>query len=268
MSGGWNNFMNGTKNRTFLPSSAAARPKSSTSSSYSKKPSNPNPKPSSTSKQPWTNKNSHNLPAPHAPFDPVLFESKLQDVPAPSSRTTAQFLGFTTAIYDTDPSLRLLNPQQRSIVTAVIFGQQSCFFTGPAGTGKTKVLSAISRLNALAIRPRKIVVTATTGIAACAISGTTVHAFAGVGLGNDGTAKMEKHVMGNEFTKKRWRSTDVLIIDEVSMMEGGFLDKLDAIGRRTRGKVRPKRAKKRPETRGEWLKTRYQQCVFARLAHE
>jgi len=117
-----------------------------------------------------------------------------------------------------------LNPQQLNIVTSVVAGL-STFYTGPAGTGKSHVLSAILRsiemLNPPANRKQRksIVLTATTGIAACNIGGVTLHSFAGVGTGAETADKLLGKVSGNEFSKKRWREVDILVIDEVSMME-------------------------------------------------
>ena len=76
--------------------------------------------------------------------------------------------------------------------------------------------------------------TATTGISACHIGGTTIHSFAGVGTGQDSLHEMVSKVMGNEYARERWRNVDVLVIDEISMMPGAFLDHLDFIAKRVR----------------------------------
>ncbi|KAI9115592.1 hypothetical protein K1719_013261 [Acacia pycnantha] len=52
------------------------------------------------------------------------------------------------------------------------------FITGSAGTGKTLFLQeAIKRLRIL-YKPSRVSITASTGIAACAIKGQTLHSFA------------------------------------------------------------------------------------------
>ena len=79
------------------------------------------------------------------------------------------------------------------------------------GTGKSVLLRAIID----ELRPsmgQRLVVTASTGIAACNIGGCTLHSFAGFGLG-----KLPKELLPfriNERNKKRWRETQALIIDE------------------------------------------------------
>ena len=134
-----------------------------------------------------------------------------------------------------------LSPEQRHVVEAVLSGH-SVFFTGPAGSGKSHVLSTIVRLlgdERYALRdrggkPRKIAITATTGIAACNVGGITINSFAGVGTAEGSIADMCARVMGNEYSKKRWRDHDILVVDEVSMMPGQFLDKLNFVAQRVR----------------------------------
>ena len=81
---------------------------------------------------------------------------------------------------------------------------------------------------------RRMVVTATTGIAACAIGGITIHSFAGVGTGDGRLSEMVGRVVGNQQALQRWRQCDCLIIDEISMMSAGFFDMLNTLASRTR----------------------------------
>ena len=136
-----------------------------------------------------------------------------------------------------------LNDEQCRVVESVLSGH-STFFTGPAGSGKSHVLSTLLKANEQGVggkhgKPRKIVVTATTGVAACNVGGITIHSFAGVGAGNSSLADMAKRVMGNEYSRGRWREVDVLVIDEISMMAGKFLDNLSFIASRARNDRRP-----------------------------
>lgn len=138
-----------------------------------------------------------------------------------------------------------LNAEQCKVVESILSGH-STFFTGPAGSGKSHVLSTLLKANEEGIgsamnkgKPRKIIVTATTGVAACNVGGVTIHSFAGVGAGNASAAEIAKRVMGNEYTKGRWREVDVLVIDEISMLAGSFLDKLSFVASRVRNDRRP-----------------------------
>ena len=144
------------------------------------------------------------------------------------------------------PNLRsTLNAEQCKVVESILSGH-STFFTGPAGSGKSHVLSTLLKANEEGIgngmnngKPRKIIVTATTGVAACNVGGVTIHSFAGVGAGNASAAEIAKRVMGNEYTKGRWREVDILVIDEISMLAGSFLDKLSFVASRARNDRRP-----------------------------
>mmetsp|Transcript_7455 Transcript_7455/g.16312 ORF Transcript_7455/g.16312 Transcript_7455/m.16312 type:complete len:731 (-) Transcript_7455:92-2284(-) len=128
-----------------------------------------------------------------------------------------------------------LSPEQKDVVEAVLSGY-STFFTGPAGSGKSHVLSTIMKLNEEAkyARKKRVTITATTGIAACNVGGITINSFAGVGTGDDPLNEMVARVMGNQYSKNRWKECDVLVIDEVSMMPGQFLDKLNFVAQRAR----------------------------------
>ncbi|KAL7533853.1 hypothetical protein ACHAWF_004646, partial [Thalassiosira exigua] len=142
------------------------------------------------------------------------------------------------------PDLRsTLNDEQRRVVESILSGH-STFFTGPAGSGKSHVLSSLLTANELGVgspsgTPRKVVVTATTGVAACNVGGITIHSFAGVGAGTGSLADVARRVMGNERTKVRWREVDVLVVDEISMMGGKFLDMLSFVASRARNDRRP-----------------------------
>jgi len=42
-------------------------------------------------------------------------------------------------------------------------------------------------------------------------------------------------VMGKRDAKKKWKEHDAIVLDEVSIINGELLDKLDAVGRAVRG---------------------------------
>ena len=108
----------------------------------------------------------------------------------------------------------------------------SVFFTGNAGTGKSFLLRAI--VQELHRRHSSgVFVTASTGIAAANVGGRTIHSFAGIGLGEDDAATMVRTLKPN--ARARWRQAQVLVIDEISMLCGVLLDKLDSVGRAVRG---------------------------------
>lgn len=76
-----------------------------------------------------------------------------------------------------------------------------------------------------------VAVTASTGLAACNVGGVTLHSFAGIGLGKEPVADLVKKIKRNAKAKTRWLRTKVLVIDEISMVDGELFDKLEAIAR-------------------------------------
>lgn len=81
---------------------------------------------------------------------------------------------------------------------------------GAAGTGKSLVLKHIVR----ALPGDSTFVTASTGLAACALGGTTLHAFAGVGRCSDVASALLK--ASRLDARQRWNRATTLIVDEVS----------------------------------------------------
>ncbi|KAJ6784737.1 hypothetical protein PWT90_08569 [Aphanocladium album] len=134
-----------------------------------------------------------------------------------------------------------LSSEQRHVLDLVVNQGQSVFFTGPAGTGKSVLMRAIiSELKAKYAREaERVAVTASTGLAACNIGGITLHSFSGIGLGKEEANVLVKKVRRNPKAKNRWLKTKVLIIDEISMVDGDLFDKLSQIGRVIRNNGRP-----------------------------
>jgi ATP-dependent DNA helicase PIF1 len=87
--------------------------------------------------------------------------------------------------------------------------------------------------------PDRVAVTASTGLAACNIGGVTLHSFAGIGLGKEPVEDLVKKIRRNAKAKQRWLRTKVLIMDEVSMVDGDLFDKLEQIARTLRNNGRP-----------------------------
>ncbi|MEK7059650.1 MAG: HRDC domain-containing protein [Patescibacteria group bacterium] len=108
------------------------------------------------------------------------------------------------------------------------------YLTGAAGSGKTHVLNQYIKY----LRENNIVVgvTASTGIAATHMNGMTIHSWAGLGMGD---AIDIERILAKSTLKKRMAQTRVLIIDEVSMLDGHLLDAVDAITRGFKDRSKP-----------------------------
>lgn len=120
-----------------------------------------------------------------------------------------------------------LSAEQTRILDRVMRGE-SIFFTGSAGVGKSVLTRAIiAAMRAKYPGKNTVAVTATTGIAATNIEGCTLHSWAGVGLGKGPVEKLYWPIIkakGLNEKKARWQQCQVLIIDEVSMLDGKFFD--------------------------------------------
>ena len=106
------------------------------------------------------------------------------------------------------------------------------FLTGEAGSGKTHTIRVYTDY----LREHEIdfAVTASTGIAATHIHGMTIHSWSGIGV----AAKLDddalKHIADNRYISKRIKKAQVLIIDEVSMLDGRVLSLVERVCRRVK----------------------------------
>lgn len=134
-----------------------------------------------------------------------------------------------------------LSEEQKNILNLVVNENKSVFFTGSAGTGKSVLMRRIiaSLRRKYQREPGRVAVTASTGLAACNIGGVTLHSFSGIGLGKEDVPTLVKKIKRNPKAKPRWMQTKVLIIDEISMVDGDLFDKLESIARSLRNNGRP-----------------------------
>lgn len=155
------------------------------------------------------------------------------------------------------PPEQALSVEQDRIFQRILAGKNT-FFTGPAGSGKSLIVAHLKhafdypptpenfdktgdkRESWCLGRRRRYAVTAPTGIAAVLIGGSTIHSWSGVGLGKSGItyylSAFRPPPDGGKADQrvKPWLSTDVLILDEVSMLNPDLLELLNAIGKHVR----------------------------------
>lgn len=96
----------------------------------------------------------------------------------------------------------------------------SVFLTGAPGAGKTYVLNEF--IKQARARGASVAVTASTGIAATHLNGQTIHSWSGVGVAEAMTDSLLKQIKTRRG--KRIRATDILVIDEISMMHAWLFD--------------------------------------------
>lgn len=125
-----------------------------------------------------------------------------------------------------------LSENQERALRAVVEERRNVFITGKAGTGKTYLIHKI-----VEDFPGIVAVTATTGVAATHIDGCTLHSFAGMSPWSVKHPKSHlKKIRNNRGAVKRFRDTDLLIIDEVPMMSPDQFKLLDQQARALRGR--------------------------------
>ena len=150
-----------------------------------------------------------------------------------------------------------LSSAQRMAVRKVCEERVSTFVTGPAGTGKSVVLRVMCEK--LRLANRRYAVTATTARAGLGVGGKTFHSFMGIGLGTESARQCVKALVAKARNAKRWQSrrgngrsgggtpadadalppsspmldrlreTEVLFIDEISMMSVEYFAKADDV---------------------------------------
>ncbi|MFT9392548.1 DEAD/DEAH box helicase [Bifidobacterium sp.] len=119
--------------------------------------------------------------------------------------------------------------------SAILNAGANVFITGAPGAGKTFVLNEfISRKRA---EGASVAVTASTGIASTHVNGQTIHSWSGVGVSKIMTAELLKRIRSRR--KRKIESTDILVIDEVSMMHAWLFDMVDQVCRALRNNPEP-----------------------------
>jgi len=116
---------------------------------------------------------------------------------------------------------------------------KNIFITGPGGSGKSalirKIYSHAYNVN------KSIYVTALTGCAAILLNckATTLHSWSGIGLGLGTQESIIQKIKKNKFASSIWKGTNILIVDEVSMLSRKLFDLLNAIGKVVRNNNKP-----------------------------
>lgn len=123
----------------------------------------------------------------------------------------------------------------QQLALGIMHAGHNVMLTGPAGSGKTYVLQEF--ISQAKRSGKYVAVTATTGLAASHLGGSTIHAWSGLGI-NDAIP----HRFLHHLTKTRRdiiEKTDVLIIDEVSMLHDFRLDLIEEVARMVRESDQP-----------------------------
>lgn len=144
--------------------------------------------------------------------------------------------------YSPDPRC---SAEQLRVLDRVQHGR-NVFFTGSAGVGKSFMLREVVRM--LTSKNRRVSITAPTGIAALAIGGCTFHSWAKIGLGQGSVHTLYNKLLGQKFKNAKFDrqndrnsiwNTDVLIVDEISMLHPDLFEKVSVLCQAIRKITKP-----------------------------
>lgn len=123
----------------------------------------------------------------------------------------------------------------QALALDILHAGHNVMLTGPAGAGKTYVLNQFIRQ--AKADGKHVSVTATTGLAATHLGGATIHAWSGIGVADELADDFEDYLLKSR--RDIIETTDVLVIDEISMLHDFRLDMIDAVARVVRDDPRP-----------------------------
>ena len=160
-------------------------------------------------------------------------------IPLPASDSEDEFdcksldLTLSRSISHINPTLGpALCKEQADLVEAIMSGK-NVFYTGSAGCGKSTVLRCF--VKCLRDLGKRVEIVAPTGRAALNVNGQTFWGYAG--WTPSIMKKSMKEVLAACCQKRTWKrinETDVLVIDEISMMESFYLERLNRIMKEAR----------------------------------
>jgi ATP-dependent DNA helicase PIF1 len=149
-------------------------------------------------------------------------------------KTSEEATLFMTTTPVTATSTNIVESQQQlSLEQQIAFNKykrgHNVFITGPGGTGKSHLVKTIK--SDLESRGVKHAVCALTGCAAVLLNccAKTIHSFAGIGLCAGEIHDVVDKVIRNRRACANWKTTHVLIIDEVSMLSTKVFEVLNKV---------------------------------------
>ena len=129
-----------------------------------------------------------------------------------------------------------LSSGQKKVIELYLQGA-NLFVSGGAGTGKSFILNYLKHN----FSSQGLQITASTGISAVNIGGTTIHPWAGIGLANQPLEQIINNLYTAKLSKLRKKiiHTKSLAIDEISMISAETLDILDCVFKEIRKNTKP-----------------------------
>jgi ATP-dependent DNA helicase PIF1 len=128
-----------------------------------------------------------------------------------------------------------LSPDQQYAYAKFTEGH-NLFITGPGGTGKTKLIHHL--IKHAQTTGKKYQVCALTGCAALLLNcgARTLHSWSGIKLARGSPDTVVENVIKNRTLVRQWKKTNILIIDEVSMLSQKIFEIIEKIARTARNR--------------------------------
>lgn len=133
--------------------------------------------------------------------------------------------------------MEIILDDKQSLALDLLKQGKNILVTGPGGSGKSLLVNVV--VSAFKKVGKKVGVTSTTGQSANLIGGYTLHSFLGISLGDMSHDMLFKRIMVHNKKKKNWTETDLLVIDETSMLDPVLFTKLDRLAKKIRHSNRP-----------------------------
>lgn len=124
---------------------------------------------------------------------------------------------------------------KQALALEIMLAGENIFLTGAAGSGKTFLLNRFIKL--AKSDGQKVSVTATTGLAATHLGGNTIHSWSGMGILDYLPAKFDNNL--SKGRREIIENTDILVIDEISMLHDFRLDLVNDICQLVRKNKQP-----------------------------
>jgi ATP-dependent DNA helicase PIF1 len=123
------------------------------------------------------------------------------------------------------------NEIRAKLLDLVLNKRRNIFLSGAGGVGKSFLI--VNILKQEVDRRNKIMaITSTTGVSALGIGGTTIHRWSGIKLGKESVTSITNNIRDrNKDCMTRWKTCDILVIDEISMLGMKTFLLLDLVAR-------------------------------------
>lgn len=124
---------------------------------------------------------------------------------------------------------------QQETALRILESGRNVFLTGAPGAGKTYTLNQF--ISDADDDGKTIAITASTGIAATHLDGRTLQSWSGLGINDSLTDAIMARI--RRWRATRIRETQILVIDEISMLDARTFDLVERVCRRIRHDDRP-----------------------------